>query len=119
MKKGKLVLLAVFTFLIAVLLSGCGPTNQSPDASFTADPTSGAAPLEVSFDAEGSSDSDGSIINYEWDFVDGETGSGETTSHTYDSSGDYTVKLTVTDDDGATDVATKTIEVVSPPPPPE
>jgi len=109
--------------------------NQSPTASFTADPTSGVAPLEVSFNGSNSSDSadptsgvaplevsfngsnssdsDGSITSYVWDFKDGETGTGETINHTFSSSGNYNVKLTVTDDKGATDSITKTIEVIS------
>lgn len=119
MKKGKLVLLAVFTFSIAVLLSGCGFTNQSPNASFTASPTSGGAPLEVSFDASESSDPDGSIVSYSWVLGDGANETGETITHTYNSAGTYTVELTVIDNDGVTDEATETIEVVSPPEPPE
>nr|AGF93479.1 secreted protein containing PKD domain protein [uncultured organism] len=87
--------------------------NETPTASFTADPTSGEAPLDVSFEASGSSDPDGSISSYEWDFGDGETGSGETTTHTFDNAGDYTVELTVTDNDGAEDSATETISVSS------
>jgi len=78
-------------------------SNQSPTASFTANPTSGIAPLEVAFDASNSSDSDGSIISYAWDFKDGNTGNGETINHTFSSIGNYNVRLTVTDDKGATD----------------
>ena len=40
--------------------------NAPPAASFTATPTSGEAPLAVSFDGSGSSDSDGSIVTYSW-----------------------------------------------------
>ena len=88
-------------------------SNQSPTASFTANPTSGVAPLEVSFNASSSSDSDGSITSYDWDFKDGETGNGEIISHTFSSIGSYNVELTVTDDKGATDSTTKEIEVIS------
>ena len=118
MKKSKLVILTLLTFSLALLLSGCGytgPTNQSPDANFSANPTNGEEPLEVSFDASGSSDSDGSIISYNWDFGDGSSGSGETVTHTYDSAGNYTVELEVVDNDGATDTTTQKIDV-SPPP---
>ena len=87
--------------------------NQSPTASFIASPTSGIAPLEVSFNGSNSSDSDGSIISYAWDFKDGETGNGETISHTFSSTGGYNVELTVTDDKGATDSTTKEIVVIS------
>lgn len=89
--------------------------NQSPTASFTADPTSGVVPLEVSFNGSNSSDSDGSITSYAWDFKDGETGNGETISHTFSSIGSCNVELTVTDNEGATDSTTKTITVTETP----
>jgi len=109
--------LVVLFLTLALFLSGCNgegttppiTTNQSPTASFTANPTSGVAPLEVSFNASSSSDSDGSITSYDWDFKDGETGNGEIISHTFSSIGSYNVELTVTDDKGATDSTTKEI----------
>lgn len=85
--------------------------NQSPTASFTANPTLGVAPLEVTFNASNSSDLDGSIINYAWDFKDGNTGNGQIINHTFSSIGSYNVELTVTDNEGATDSTTKTITV--------
>jgi cellulose 1,4-beta-cellobiosidase len=87
------------------------PGNTPPDASFTADPTSGRAPLTVNFDATGSNDPDGDELTYHWDFGDGETDTGETTSHIYSSSGTYTVELTVTDADQGRDSVSKVIEV--------
>ena len=111
-----------FTLYILLLLFvvACGggsddpdsPANQAPNASFTASPLEGQAPLEVSFDASGSSDSDGSVNTFAWDFGDGSTGDGETAVHTFDAAGEYTVTLTVTDDDGATDEVTDTITVL-------
>ena len=101
--------------VLAVFLAGCDgvitPTNQSPTASFTANPTSGEAPLEVSFDASNSTDTDGTIASYAWDFKDGNAGNGETINHTFSSSGSYNVELTITDNKGATASATKTITV--------
>ncbi|WP_144923391.1 PKD domain-containing protein [Halorubrum salsamenti] len=85
--------------------------NEDPSASFTASPSAPEAGETVSFDASGSSDADGSIASYEWDFGDGETATGATPTHTYDSPGDYDVTLTVTDDDGANDTATQTVSV--------
>jgi len=117
--KRKYFLVGLFLMLVMFLV-GCngngGSTppitlNQSPAASFTADPTSGVAPLEVSFNGSNSSDSDGSITSYAWDFKDGETGNGEIISHTFSSIGSYNVELTVTDDKGATDSITKIINV--------
>lgn len=115
MRKGKLALLAFLIFSLTIFLSGCGPTNQKPTANFSANTTSGNAPLEVTLDASSSSDSDGNIISYDWSFGDGSKGSGQTVTHTYDSAGDYTVELTVIDNDGATDKTAQTIDV-SPPP---
>jgi len=57
----------------------------------------------INFDGSSSSDPDGSIQSYEWDYGDGSTGSGETATHKYSEQGDYTVILTVTDNDGAKD----------------
>lgn len=83
--------------------------NEKPKASFTATPNA----LEVSVNAGGSSDADGTIDSYEWQFGDGSTGSGKTASHTFASPGTYTVTLTVTDDKGASDVATRDVAVSS------
>jgi PKD repeat protein len=91
--------------------SSGGPVNQPPVASFTAAPTSGIVPVTVSFDAGGSSDPDGSIASYSWEFGDGATGSGVTASHTYNQTGTFTVVLRVTDDSGATSSASRTVTV--------
>jgi PKD repeat protein len=56
--------------------------------------------LTILFDASGSYDVDGVIISYDWDFGDGETGSGIYLTHTYQGPGRYDVTLEVTDDDG-------------------
>jgi PKD repeat protein len=92
-------------------------TNQAPTASFSASPTSGDAPLSVSFNASASSDPDGSIVSYSWNFGDSTSGTGVTPGHTYNNSGNYTVSLTVTDDDSATDSASTVIQVTTPPVP--
>ncbi|MBI4819640.1 MAG: right-handed parallel beta-helix repeat-containing protein [Deltaproteobacteria bacterium] len=77
--------------------------NLRPTAE--AGPTRFADPGElVTFSAAGSTDADGTIVNYRWDFGDGAIGSGSTVSHTYSTGGDFNVTLTVTDDDGATAV---------------
>lgn len=83
--------------------------NQPPVASFTYSCTD----LDCNFDASGSSDPDGSIVSYEWDFGDGNSGSGAMPGHTYASDGAYTVTLTVTDNDGATAVASEEVTVTA------
>ena len=85
--------------------------NQVPVASIDMDNTSGFAPVSIEFSAAGSSDSDGSITQYAWNFGDGTTTTGETAAHTYETPGTYTVTLTVTDDKGADDSETAQIEV--------
>ena len=84
-------------------------TAQPPVASFTANPSPANVGVPVSFDASASSDPDGTIVSYAWDFGDGNLGGGVTTAHTYGSAGSFDVILTVTDNDTFTDTATQTI----------
>jgi PKD repeat protein len=88
------------------------PLNQPPMASFTVNPASGQAPVNVVFDATASNDPDGTIESYSWVLGDGTSGESVITSHEYASAGIYTVTLTLTDDLGAMDTATGTIEVM-------
>ncbi len=67
----------------------------------------------VLFDGSASSDTDGTIVSYAWDFGDSSTGTGISPCHQYISDGTYTVSLTVTDDDGYTDSDTTVITVKS------
>lgn len=86
--------------------------NAPPTASASADPPSGDAPLNVDFDGSDSSDPDGEIVEYRWE-IEGPTpgGTGETITRRFQTRGTYDVTLTVTDDDGATDSTTITVEV--------
>lgn len=88
------------------------PGNEAPVAAFT-EQVSG---LGVQVDGSGSSDPDGSVVGYAWDFGDGGTASGVTASHSYAAAGSYPVRLTVTDDDAATGTVVRTVTVASPPP---
>lgn len=78
-------------------------SNTPPSASITTTTSAGNVPLSVSFDGSGSTDSDGSIDSYAWDFGDGSTAFGLKTSHSYTIAGSYSPTLMVTDNDGATD----------------
>ena len=90
--------------------------NQPPSAN-AGGPYFGTAGQAVSFDGTGSSDSDGSVVSFAWNFGDGSTGTGASPSHTYAAAGSYTVTLTVTDDDGATDQATSSAMISAAPVP--
>ena len=102
---------------------GSGPVNNPPNAVLTTpDPTGpDPGPLTVNFTMSGSTDSDGTIQNYQFD--DGLAAGWEyegatpddTQSATYTADGVYTARLTVTDDDGDPDTATITIIIGSPP----
>jgi glucose/arabinose dehydrogenase len=86
--------------------------NQPPIAVVTATPTSGPAPLTVSFDGTGSSDPEGKPLSYSWDLNgDGTFGdaTGPTASYTYATAGVYHPSLRVTDDKGASDTASATV----------
>nr|AHL27901.1 cellulase [uncultured bacterium] len=94
---------------------GATTPNQAPVAVAAGTPSSGFAPLEVSFSAAGSNDPDGSIVSYAWNFGDGGTATGATASRTYQNPGNYTATLTVTDNRGATATATVPISVTTNP----
>ena len=82
--------------------NGTGTTNPPPTAAFT----SSCSGLVCSFDATSSTDTGGSITSYAWNFGDGQTGTGATTSHPYGSAATFTVTLTVTDNGSATGTVT-------------
>jgi chitodextrinase len=94
------------------------PGGNAPTANFTFSPQSGHAPLDVTFDASGSSDPDGQVTGYRWNFGDGNTGTGQTIVHRYEIPGQYTVQLTVTDNDGKTGSTSHTVLVEPPNQPP-
>jgi PKD repeat protein len=102
--------------LSLLLFCGCVLFNQAPTAVITAWPRlSGASPLTVTFRASSSSDPDGEIKSYSWDFGDGKTSEDVTVDHTFYAVTEtkrYNVKLTVVDDGFASDTATQTIEVL-------
>ncbi len=90
---------------------GGAPANQSPTAVANG-PYSAEQGTTVSFSSAGSSDPDGSIVAWFWDFGDGATSTQANPGHAYATAGTYTVTLTVTDDGTAEDTATTSASIV-------
>jgi len=85
-------------------------TNMPPVADFSWKPLHPSAGSNIFFTSN-SHDNDGSIVSYYWEFGDGKTSTAANPRHVYATAGNYTVKLTVTDDYGATSSIEKTIVV--------
>ena len=113
-RTGDLACLMVVVFL-APMLAGCTDllgSNSAPTATMSVDPSGTVkAGDPVTFSAAGSSDPDGDDLTFEWDFGDGNTGTGLTTSHTYAQSGSFVAKLAVGDGTHEASIS-KTITVV-------
>lgn len=118
-KWGLVVLSLVGGLLIGTNLAGCPGTggtgsgtlfNLPPTAvlSVSPDPARGVAPLRVQFDSDRSTD-DGFIRSRQWDFGDGGSSQEISPTHIFEDNGTFTVRLTVTDNEGAT--ATRTVQV--------
>ncbi len=110
----KIISFVLLIALIVTPLVGC-TSNQSPIASFSYSPSAPTTADSISF-TDSSTDADGTIDTWGWDFGDGNTSTLQNPSHSFASTGTYTVTLTVTDDGGASDTDTATITVSSPPP---
>src|SRR5206468_4409830 len=95
------------------LSPGTAPANQPPVAAFS----SSCSALTCSFTST-SSDPDGSIASYSWTFGDGATSTVQNPSHTYAAGGTYTVTLTVTDNQSATNAISHSVTVTAPNQPP-
>ena len=86
-------------------------TLSTISASFTADPASGAAPLNVNF----INTSDPGALSFHWDFGDGSTGASAAPTHLFGQAGEYLVELTATNANGCSDTYSLTIEVLDMP----
>ena len=95
----------VCTYFPSYIKRICFGGNLKPIINVTPDTVYGSSPLLVNFDASESYDPEGEDLSFEWDFGDGNTGTGDQISHTFDagtnSTVSYTVKLNVQDESGA------------------
>ena len=88
----------------------CEGTNEPPVAVIE----NFCLALDCGFTGTSSSDPNGEIVSYNWDFGDGVTASGDTVNHTYETEGVYEVELIVTDNDGATDATVQNVDIMLP-----
>ena len=104
------LLLALLPLVIQV---GRVYSNQAPIASFTYSPVNPGPGETIVFNASASYDPDGWIVQYTWDFGDGNvtTVTNPITTYAYPIDGYYTVELTVTDNSGLTGVTSAVIQV--------
>jgi len=110
----------VSILVVVSVLAGCTLFNAAPVADFEYRITWRFAPGQVVCDASASRDPDGAIVSYEWDFGDGSTGSEESIRHTYAQDGTYTIRLSVTDNQGKVRATSQTLSILPsdvPPPP--
>lgn len=114
------IVLGVIMGLVACTRDTAPPQaeNKPPVAAMEFAPTFGQAPLTVYFSAATSTDPDGQITSYVWNFGDGAQGNGIFTEHEYTKKGSFVVTLTVTDDKGASSSIKGTVFVIEPPAPP-
>ncbi len=92
-------------------------SNKAPTGSFTISPNPTKTATAVTFNASSSVDPDGTIAKYEWDFDgDGEfetnAGTKSTITHSFSAEGEIDVRLRVTDNKGATDLAVRTLTII-------
>lgn len=90
------------------------PIGTAPTAQISASTLRGTAPLAVSFSGAGSSDPDGNLVAYDWQFGDGAAASGISASHSYTQPGSYSAQLRVTDNSGLSASSAVTITVDAP-----
>nr|WP_305852393.1 PKD domain-containing protein [Zobellia sp. B3R18] len=97
---------------VTITISVSEPVNEPPTAVISSSATNGTTPLSVDFTGDQSIDDDGSIVSYSWDFGEnGQTSALANPNYQYVNPGTFTVTLTVTDNNGATDSETVMINV--------
>ncbi len=127
----KIIRLSIAALLISavMIISGCAkpappetptlpeetpasPPRYPPVAQISATPSTVKFGESITFSGAASTDSDGNITSYEWDFGNGDTASGETITYTYSDIGAYNVKLTVSDNDGLSDPTEVSVKII-------
>lgn len=86
-------------------------SRLKPPAANAGGPYDGTTNTDVTFDGSNSTDEDGTIVLYEWNFGDGHTDTGMIVTYIYDTTDIYTVVLTVTDNDGLIDTDTTSADI--------
>lgn len=89
-------------------------TAVAPTAVVTASVVQGIAPLTVTFRGTGSTDTDGSVVAWDWVFSEGDSATGSVVNHNYARPGTYTATLRVTDNSGLSSSSSVTITVLAP-----
>ncbi len=95
---------------VSHVLVATAPANVAPTAAFTI----ACDAFDCTTDSSGSTDPDGTVAGYLWDWGDGATSTGANTPHHYLAAGDKTVTLTVTDDHAATGSTTRDVTITAP-----
>ncbi len=109
--KNWLKILVIVLVLVVTVTLRAAPTAQKPPVAIFSAPDSALVNQTITLDASQSYDTDGNIVNYTWNLGDGETGYGVTIAHSYSEPGNYTITLTVIDNDGLSNSTSKQIEI--------
>ncbi|RLF41068.1 MAG: hypothetical protein DRN18_04145 [Thermoplasmata archaeon] len=110
--KRALMITIVSMFFLIPISASLSLAQQSPIAIISA-PDTALTNQTVTFDASQSHDPNGTILNYTWDFGDGTTGYGKVVNHSYTRPGNYTITLTILDNENLSNSTSKQIEVKS------